>query len=47
MKRPDSIRSRMRRLVLIFCAFLTALLLVILALALAYNSQYKIGRAHV
>ena len=40
MKRPDSIRSRMRRLVLIFCAFLTALLLVILALALAYNSQY-------
>ena len=40
MSRPDSIQSRMRRLVVIFCAFMAALFIVMLALALAYNSQY-------
>lgn len=40
MKRPDSIQSRMRRLVLLFCLFMTALLIIMLALVLVYNSQY-------
>ena len=41
MSRPDSIQSRMRRLVVIFCGFMTAILAVMLALVLVYNSQYK------
>ena len=40
MRRPDSIQSRMRRLVVIFCAFLAAVLVVLLALVIAYNEQY-------
>ena len=32
MSRPDSIQSRMRRLVVIFCGFMTAILAVMLAL---------------
>lgn len=40
MKRPDSIQGRMRRLVFTFCAFLAALLVIMLGLALIYNSQY-------
>ncbi len=40
MRRPDSIQSRMRRLVVIFCAFLAAVLAVLLALVIAYNEQY-------
>ncbi|MCI8810230.1 MAG: sensor histidine kinase [Oscillibacter sp.] len=41
MNRPDSIQSRMRRLVVTFCIFMAALLIAMLALALAYNSQYS------
>ena len=40
MSRRDSIQSRMRRLVVIFCAFLAAILAVMLTLVLLYNSQY-------
>lgn len=40
MSRRDSIQSRMRRLVAIFCAFLAAILMVMLALVLVHNSQY-------
>ena len=41
MSRPDSIQSRMRRLVVIFCGFMAAILAVMLALVLVHNSQYK------
>ncbi len=41
MNRPDSIQSRMRRLVVTFCIFMAALLIAMLALALAYNSKYS------
>ena len=41
MSRPDSIQSRMHRLVVIFCAFAAVILTVMLALVLAHNSQYK------
>ncbi len=40
MSRRDSIQSRMRRLVAIFCAFLAAILMVMLALVLVHNSRY-------
>ena len=39
MSRPDSIQSRMRRMVAIFCGFMAAILAVTLALVLAHNSQ--------
>ncbi|WP_300636541.1 sensor histidine kinase, partial [uncultured Oscillibacter sp.] len=41
MSRPDSIQSRMRRLVVIFCGFMAAIPAVMLVLVLVYNSQYK------
>ncbi|MDE7011117.1 MAG: sensor histidine kinase [Oscillospiraceae bacterium] len=41
MSRPDSIQSRMRRMVAIFCGFMAAILAVTLALVLAHNSQYE------
>ena len=41
MNRRDSIQSRMRRLVVIFCVFLAAVLAVMLALVLVHNSQYN------
>ena len=41
MNRPKSIQSRMRRLVVIFCGFLAAMLTITLALVLIYNSQYE------
>lgn len=41
MSRPDSIQSRMRRLVIIFCGFMAAVLAVLLGLVLVHNSQYK------
>lgn len=41
MSRPDSIQSRMRRLVIIFCGFMAAVLAVLLGLVLGHNSQYK------
>lgn len=41
MSRRDSIQSRMRRLVVVSCGFMAAVLAVTLALVLAYNSQYK------
>lgn len=41
MSRRDSIESRMRRLVVMVCGFMAAILAVMLALVLAYNSQYK------
>ena len=40
MSRPDSIQSRMRRLAVIFCAFMAAVLAVMLVLVLVYNGQY-------
>lgn len=40
MSRRDSIQSRLRRLVVIFCVFLAAVLAVMLTLVLVYNSQY-------
>lgn len=41
MSRPDSIQSRMRHMVAVFCGFMTAMLAVMLALVLMHNSQYK------
>ena len=41
MNRPDSIQSRMRRMVVASGGFMAAVLAVTLALVLAYNSQYK------
>ena len=41
MSRPDSIQSRMRRMAVVSCSFMAAVLAVTLALALVYNSQYK------
>lgn len=41
MSRRDSIQSRMRRLVIIFCGFMAAVLAVLLGLVLVHNSQYK------
>ena len=41
MSRPKSIQSRMRRLVVVFCGFLAAVLAVTLALVFLYNSQYE------
>lgn len=41
MIRPDSIQSRMRRLVVIFCGFMAAILVVMLALLFLNNSQYE------
>ena len=41
MIRPDSIQSRMRRMVVIFCGFMAAILAVTLTLVLTHNSQYK------
>ena len=41
MSRRDSIQSRMRRLVVVSCGFMAAVLVVTLALVMAYNSQYK------
>lgn len=41
MSRPDSIQSRMRRMVVASGGFMAAVLAVTLALVLAYNSQYK------
>lgn len=41
MSRPDSIQSRMRRLVIIFCGFMAVVLTVLLGLVLVHNSQYK------
>ncbi len=41
MSRPDSIQSRMRRMVVASCGFMAAVLAVTLALVLVYNGQYK------
>ncbi len=41
MSRPDSIQSRMRRLVAIFCLFMAVILAAMLALVLTHNSQYE------
>ena len=41
MSRPDSIQSRMRRMVVVSCGFMAAVLAVTLALVLVYNGQYK------
>ena len=41
MSRRDSIQSRMRRLVVVSCGFMAAVLVVTLALVMAYSSQYK------
>ena len=40
MSRPDSIQSRMRRMAVVSCGFMAAVLAVTLALALVYNGQY-------
>jgi len=41
MNRPDSIQSRMRRLVTIFGVFMAVILAAMLSLVLAHNNQYK------
>ena len=41
MSRPDSIQSRMRRMVVLCCGFMAAVLVVMLGLVLVHNSQYK------
>lgn len=41
MNRPDSIQSRMRRMVAISCGFMAAMLTVMLGLVLVHNNQYK------
>ncbi len=40
-RRPDSIQSRMHRMVVICCGFMAAILAATLALVLTHNSQYK------
>ena len=41
MRPPKSIQSRMRRLAVVFCGFLAAVLTVTMALVFLYNSQYE------
>lgn len=41
MSRRDSIQSRMRRMVVASCGFMASVLVVTLALVLAYNGQYR------
>ena len=40
-RRPDSIQSRMHRMVVICCGFMAAILAATLTLVLTHNSQYK------